>query len=110
MSDELNNAGNPVIDRLISNMDTEEKAMARSEAMRAAAEQFNSGAPIPSVNASDLKQLWHANRRINADMPSSSGGAVGLAAYAAYGFEACGSPKCYPPRVALILSRPKREL
>jgi hypothetical protein len=95
MSDnhELNKTGDPIVDKLISNIDTPEKAMARAEAMSAAVQQFNSGAPIPPVKASDLRQFWDARRRMNADMPPRPGVAVGLAVYAAYGFEAAaGDP------------------
>jgi hypothetical protein len=86
--------GNPTLDEFLSNIGTPEKAMARAEAMDAAAAQFNSGAPIPPVRASDLKQLWEATRRMNADMPPKpSGGAVGLSLFAAYGFKAAaGDP------------------
>lgn len=93
MSDnnELNTTGNPTIDKLISNIHAPEKAMSRCEALRAVTEQINSAAPIPPVRASDLKQLWDATRRMNADMPPRPGVAVGLAVYAAYGFEAAAA-------------------
>jgi hypothetical protein len=93
-NDDLNKTGNPIMDKFLSSTDTPEKAMARAEAMDVAAKQFNSGAPIASVKASDLRQLWDADRRMRADMgPPKPGGAVGLAVYAAYGFEAAaGDP------------------
>jgi hypothetical protein len=104
MSDkhEPKKTGDPIMDKFLSNFDTPERAMARAEAMDAAAAQFNSGAPIPPVKASDLKQLWEATRRMNADMPPRPGVAVGLAVYAAYGFEAACAP---PEELMAITSR-----
>jgi hypothetical protein len=61
------------------------------ERVREQNEQFNSGAPIPTVSASDLKQLWEATPRMNADMPPQPNTVTGLAVFAAYGVEAAAS-------------------
>jgi hypothetical protein len=69
--------------------------MDRSEAvamqMLAVAETFNSGAPIPPVNAFDIRQMWDASRRMNAEMSLDPNHAVGLGVYAAYGVEAAST-------------------
>ncbi len=87
------------INKLVSAIDTEEKAMARSEVLQSMIEQFNDGALIAPVSASDVKQLWDATRRMNADMPPSSNErAIGLSVYAAYGFEAASAgPEQFMP-------------
>ncbi len=54
------------INKLVSAIDTEEKAMARSEVLQSMIKQFNDGALIAPVSASDVKQLWDATRRMNA--------------------------------------------
>ena len=54
-------------------------------------EQFNSGAPIPPVSASDIKQMWDATHRMNAERPPRPNVAIGLGVYAAYGVEAAAS-------------------
>ncbi len=46
--------------------------------------QLESGAPIPPVNASDIRQMWAAARRI----PSRPNVVIGMGAYAACGVEA----------------------
>ncbi len=87
------------IDELVSTIDAEEKAAARSEVLQAVIKQFNDGAPIAPVSASDIKQLWDATRRMNADMPPSAEvRAIGLSVYAAYGFEAASAgPEQFMP-------------
>lgn len=90
--------GNPTLDRFNSNFDTPEKMTANAEAARATFERFNRGDPIPSVPPSDLRQLWEATRRLNAEHPPQSDGAVGLSVYAALGVEAaCESPEQWVP-------------
>jgi hypothetical protein len=83
--------GNPNLDKFLSTVGSEENAQAHAEATRTVYEQFNSGAPIAVVNPSDLKQLWEVTRRMNADMPPRPGVAIGLAVFAAYGFEAASA-------------------
>src|SRR5438105_4155294 len=83
----------PAIDRIVSSIDTEEKARAISEVLQAMNKQLNDGAPIAPVSAADVKQLWDATRRMNADMPPSSDvRGIGLSVYAAYGVEAASGP------------------
>jgi hypothetical protein len=59
-----------------------------SEKIHAQAKLSNDGAPIPPVSASDMKQMWDATRRMNADMPPRPNGATGVAVFAAYGVDA----------------------
>jgi hypothetical protein len=94
----LSESGVPAIDKIASSIDTEEKARAKSELFRAMIKQLNEGAPIAPVSASDVKQLWDATRRMNSDMPPSSDVRIGLAVYAAYGFEAASAgPEQFMP-------------
>lgn len=94
----LDPTGNSILDRFNSNFDTPEKMTAKAEAARATYERFNSGAPIPAVNPSDLRQLCEATRCLNAEHPPRRDSAVGLSLYAALGFEAaCESPEHWVP-------------
>jgi len=54
----------------------------------AVGEQFNSGAPIPTVTVSDMKQMWDAMRRMSAEVPTRPNTAIGVGVYALYGVEA----------------------
>ena len=57
----------------------------------AAAEQLNSGAAIPAVSASDIKQMWNATRRMKADLPMGPNTAIGIDVFAGYGVEAAST-------------------
>jgi hypothetical protein len=59
-----------------------------SERIRQQTEEINRGAPIPTVSAADMEQLWNATRRINADFPPKPNRSIGMGALAAYGVEA----------------------
>jgi|SRR6266536_3651297 len=64
------------------------------EKIHAQTKLFNDGAPIPPVSASDMKQMWDATRRMNADIPPRPNVATGLAVFAAYGVDAAfGRPE-----------------
>ncbi|MBV9180009.1 MAG: hypothetical protein JO356_01740 [Acidobacteria bacterium] len=90
---QLKRTGIPAVDKLMSTIDTEEKALARSEALQAAIKNFNAGHPIQAVNAYDLRQCWDAGRRVHAEVgPPTPECAIGLAVYAAHGFEAASCP------------------
>jgi hypothetical protein len=81
------------LEKFMLNFNSPEKLQANAESVRALVERFNSGAPIPPVSASDIKQLWDASRRMNADMPPRSDVAIGLGVYLAYGVEAAVDPE-----------------
>jgi hypothetical protein len=90
--------GNPILDRFNLNFDTPEKMTANAEAARVTYERFNRGVSIPSIRPSDLRQLWEAARRLNAEHPPQPEGAVGLSVFAALGVEAaCESPEQWVP-------------
>jgi len=59
-----------------------------SEKLRVQTEDLNRGAPIPTVNASDIEQLWYAMPRINADFPPRPNVATGMGVVASYGVDA----------------------
>jgi hypothetical protein len=89
----LPNAGSvELIQKFNSNFDSQEKMEAHDKRVRAIFKQFTDGAPIPPVNVRDLKQVWEATRRMNADMPPNPNRQVGLGAYVAYGVEAAAGP------------------
>ena len=67
------------------------------EKIHAQTKLFNDGAPIPPVSASDMKQMWDATRRMNADIPPRPNVAIGLAVFAAYGVDAAFSPEEFLP-------------
>jgi len=83
---------NASLDRFISNFDNPEKLQADAQAALAAGEEFNKGAPIPTVSASDIKQLSEATRRLNAEIPPDPSMAIGTAVYASYGVECASEP------------------
>jgi hypothetical protein len=62
------------------------------ERVHAIVKQLDDGAPIPPVNVRDMKQVWEATRRMNADMPPNPNRQIGLGAYVAYGVEAAAGP------------------
>ena len=68
----------------------------------AVSKQFNSGAPIPPVNASDIKQMWDSTRRMKTDLPLSPNAGISLTVYAAYGVEAASAS---PEQFMWIMSR-----
>lgn len=81
------------LDRFIANFDTPEKCQANSESVHALAEQINAGAPIPPVSANDIRQIWDAMRKMNAeDRPPRPGFAIGLSVYAGYGVDCAAEP------------------
>ncbi len=55
--------------------------------MRRVVEQFNSGAPMPTVEFSDIKQTWPVMKRMVAEARSRPNVAIGLGAYAAAGVD-----------------------
>jgi hypothetical protein len=75
------------LNKFVANFDTPEKIQANTEAVLALVQQFNAGAPIPPVSASDLKQLWEVTKRMNADMPPRPNVAIGAGVFAAYGID-----------------------
>ncbi|HTM38668.1 MAG TPA: hypothetical protein VL156_18085 [Terriglobales bacterium] len=83
---------NVSLDRFISNFDNPEKLQADAKAALAAGEEFNKGAPIPTVSASDIRQLSEATRRLNAEIPPEPNMAIGTAVYASYGVECASEP------------------
>jgi hypothetical protein len=50
--------------------------------------RFDQGAPIPSIDAAAIKQLTEAVSRMASDGQLNPNAAMGLGAYAAYGFDA----------------------
>ena len=75
-------------------MAAEESVIVRTDNWAELMEQFDSGAPIPTANLSDMKQMWDASRRMQ-PKPNS---AMGLVGYAAYGVDAAtgGAEKFIP--------------
>lgn len=85
----------PAVKKLVerfNNNSVMEKTPANGEATEALMAQINAGAPIPAVPATDVKQIWHATCRMNADRPLQPGVAIGLSAFAAYGVECAAEP------------------
>lgn len=83
---------NSPLDRFIANFDTPEKCEANSESVHALMEQINAGAPIPTVSANDIRQIWDATRQMNADRPPRPGFAIGLSVFAGYGVGCAAEP------------------
>lgn len=69
----------------------------QAERARMLSEEFKRGAAIPTASSSDIKQLWAAHPRINADIPPDANVAIGLGVVAAYGVEAASDPVRFLP-------------
>ena len=55
--------------------------------MRRVVEQFNSGAPMPTVEFADIKQTWPVMKRMITEARLRPNAAIGLGAYAAAGVD-----------------------
>ena len=82
---------NASLNRFI-NLETPVLTQAYANACIAATKALNEGAPIPSVSASDFRQLWRATRRMHAEIPAEPNVAIGVSILAAYGVDFVHEP------------------
>lgn len=79
------------MDKFVSSVNSGEM-LKQAERVQALVAEFNRGAAVPPASPSDIKQLWAAQLRIDADIPPKAGVAIGLGVFAAYGVEAASDP------------------
>ena len=94
----LQKTGIQALDKLMSNINDHDRWQAQLEKVDEIGKQLDEGAPIPAADPRDVKQLWEATRRMDAEMPRRGPKhAVGLAVIAGYGVEAAASPDKFIP-------------